>query len=75
MDGVLGSIEVIDDAEVADAQGKTASLVTLQRFARVRIAGERVDTIDKRGQRRMVLASEFLQILGCARINDNAPAT
>ena len=75
MDGALGRVEVVDDAEITDSQRVAAMLVAFQRFAGVWLRDERIDGVDKLGQDRVVLAAKRFQVLGRARINDDAPTT
>ena len=73
--GVRRGVEVIQNPKVADAKGMTAALVTSEEFARVGLFDQAVNRTDELRKDGVVLATEFLQILGRARINDDSPVT
>ena len=53
----------------------TAALVAFEEFARVGVFDQAVNRTDELKKDGVVLATEFLQILGRARINDDSPVT
>jgi hypothetical protein len=73
--GVCRGVEIIQNPKVADAKGTTAALVAFEEFARVGLFDQAVNRTDELREAGMVLATEFLQILGRARINNNSPVT
>jgi hypothetical protein len=73
--GVRRGVEIIQNPKVADTKGMTAALVAFEEFSRVGLFDQAVNRTDELRKDGMVLAAEFLQILGRARINNNSPVT
>ena len=75
MNRVIGRIEFVNDPEVTDSKRQRAVLFAFERFAGVRLMGQRVDGVDELAQDGMMLTAELLEVMSRGRINGNTPIT
>ncbi len=75
MNHSLSKVQIVDDAEITDAQRVAPALLTFQRLASVGLLHQRINCPENSWKDRVMLLSELLEIVGRALIDNNTPTT